>query len=80
VSGWEIVSQTSGSSSVDKSISVDCPGTKTLLGGGGLTNNAEVYLYASYPVDSNTWTVSAGEDGPTNNNWTVTAWVVCANL
>ena len=80
MSGWELVSLTSGSTSADKSISVDCPGTKTLLGGGGLTNNTEVYLYASYPVDSNTWTVSAGEDGNLMVNWTVTAWVVCANL
>jgi hypothetical protein len=80
VTGWELVSQTSASTSADKSISVDCPGTKTLLGGGGLTNNADAYLYASYPTDSNTWTVSAGEDTNLAASWTVTAWVVCASL
>ena len=34
----------------------------------------------AYPVDSNTWTVSADEDNNVPANWIVTAWAVCAIL
>jgi len=34
-----------------------------LLGGGGLTSDASVHIYASYPLDDDTWAVSASETG-----------------
>jgi hypothetical protein len=59
---------------------VDCSPGKKLLGGGGVTTDADAYIYASYPSDDDTWTVIAAEDGNTNNNWTVTAWAICASV
>jgi hypothetical protein len=80
LTGYERVTATSVSNSTDKSISIDCSTGKKLLGGGGITSNAEIYLYASYPIDDDTWTVSAGEDGNVNSNWTVTVWAICATI
>jgi hypothetical protein len=48
-----------------------------LLGGGGLTSDSSVYLYASYPQADNTWTVSAHETIG-NPTWSVTVWAICA--
>jgi len=62
-----------------KTISVNCSGGKKLLGGGGLTSDASVHIYASYPLDDDTWAVSASETG-SNPTWTLTAWAICASV
>ena len=82
MTGWERLSAVSATNSTDgKTVSVDCPAGKRLLGGGGLTSNADVYIYASYPFDDDTWTVSAIEDSlPTPTTWNVTAWAICASV
>jgi hypothetical protein len=76
----EIVSAASASDSNDKSVSVDCSPGKKLLGGGAMTSMANVYVYASYPTDDDTWVASAGEDGMQNGSWTVTAYAICATI
>ena len=80
MTGWERLSAVSATNNTDsKSVSVNCPAGKRLLGGGGLTSNADVYIYASFPFDDDTWTVGAMEEslpGPTA--WDVTAWAICA--
>jgi hypothetical protein len=82
VTGWERVSAVSATNNTDtKSVSVDCPAGKKLLGGGGVTSHADVYIYASYPVDDDTWTVSASEESlSTPTTWAVTAWAICASV
>ena len=78
LTGWERVSATSASNVTDtKSMSVSCSGNKKLLGGGGLTSDPSVHLYASYPEADNTWTVSAHETIG-NPTWSVTVWAICA--
>jgi hypothetical protein len=59
--------------------SVDCTGTKKVVGGGFLTTGSgEIALVQSYPSDDNTWTVTAFVD---NNGdlgaWSITAYALC---
>ena len=40
-----------------------------------------VYIYASYPLDDDTWTVSAIEESlPAPTTWDATAWAICASV
>jgi hypothetical protein len=79
LTGSERVSATSAGSITDtKSMSVSCSGSKKVLGGGGITSDPSVYLYASYPQADNTWTVSAHETIG-NPTWSVTVWAICAD-
>jgi hypothetical protein len=80
VTGWERLSAASASNGTDtKTVSVNCSSGKKLLGGGGLTSDSSVFIYASYPLDDDTWTVSARETtgSPT---WSLTAWAICASV
>jgi hypothetical protein len=49
-------------------------------GGSDLDNVAEITFISSFPVDDDSWLVSAAEDntGDMDDNWTLTAWAVCA--
>jgi hypothetical protein len=75
------VSATSVSNSTNKTITVTCPGSKIVVGGGGTTSLlGEVTLSSSFPVSNNTWSASGFEEVlGTANNWTVTAYAICIN-
>jgi hypothetical protein len=80
VTGYEIRTATSASSSSDKSITVDCTGSKVVVGGGATVADTEfVVLVRTYPVDSNTWEARAVENDGTNDSWTVTVYAICVN-
>jgi len=56
---------------------VDCPDGKKALGGGGSTESAGVYVFASAPTDPGTgWVV--GYNNTYSTPRTVYAWVICA--
>ena len=83
LSGLEIVSQASSSNSFSlKSEVVFCPSGKRVLGGGGATGGAagDVALTNSRPDTPTTWLAVAREVNDTNENWTLTAWAVCASV
>jgi hypothetical protein len=75
------VTATSASTSANKSITVDCPGSKIVVGGGGTTSlTTDVVISSSFPVDNNTWSVSGTEiDFGTGTNWTITVYAICIN-
>jgi len=67
---------------------VSCTGGKVAYGGGvsvvRSTGNVILATVSSYPSDADTWSVSAvvvddPYDGGTNDNVTVTAYVLCGN-
>jgi hypothetical protein len=64
-----------------KTVTVDCPAGKRVLGGGGLTSigNGDVALYESRPVDSDTWQVSAAENTNLSSGWTLTGYATCVS-
>jgi hypothetical protein len=39
---------------------------------------SDITDYESYPSDDNTWTVKVTEGDPTNNNWSLQAFAICA--
>jgi len=80
-----VVSASSVSDSTEpKTATATCNAGDRAVGGGGVTNNNDVYLTQSRPnttgANPTGWSVSAAEDG-TNVTaaWTVTAYVVCAD-
>ena len=78
--GWEMRSATSASNSTNKSVTVDCTGSKVVTGGGATTNDAAEINLSNNPVDSNTWSASGSESIlGSANNWTVTVWAICVN-
>jgi hypothetical protein len=82
ISGWEIISNTSLSTSVDKSISASCTGSKKIIGGGGYISpiSQNLAIQSSYPPSNNSWMVTAVEASNENSNWIVTAYAICANV
>ena len=85
MSGLEIVTVTSGSSSTNKSATAQCGTGKFVVGGGfamSLTNG-DIGVTSSGPGatsgKSNTWVAAGTESGNgTNSQWTVTAYAICA--
>jgi hypothetical protein len=73
----QIVSNTSASSSANKSITATCPNGTQVVGGGFATNNTSVGAQASYASSTTVWHVDASEFQNTVVNWTVTAYAVC---
>jgi hypothetical protein len=71
-----MVSNTSASTSVNKSITATCSSGKA-LGGGYLSNNSNVGAQSSYPSSPTVWHVDAVEFQPTGGSWTITAYVIC---
>jgi len=79
VTGWERVTATSASNSVNKTVSVDCGSGKVVLGGGSSVAGSVDVFASSYPVDSNTWEASGSEANQENGDWTVTVYAICAD-
>jgi len=74
-------------SEANKSATINCPSGKQAIGGGVRLEGelAEVAVTASYPVSSGStrtgWSAIAHETGPGQvGNWSVVAFVVCAEL
>jgi hypothetical protein len=83
VAAVELVSAASAfDSSSTHFVDVTCPSGKKLLGGGGTVDNAAgfVDLYASRPLDADTWHARAWEVNATTLSWRVIAYAVCANV
>jgi hypothetical protein len=78
VGSLTIVTQTSASTSVDKTITATCTGGTQAIGGGFLSSSVKVGAQASYPSSATVWTVSAVEFVSEPTNWTVTAYAICA--
>jgi hypothetical protein len=84
VSGLTLVTAASVSDSTSpKTQTVACSGTQKALGGGGSVTNggSEAVIQSSYPTgDPPTgWSVTAVETDNTFANWSVTAYVICAD-
>ena len=82
VSGLEVVKiDGTSNSNTFKGVTVQCPGGKNALGGGGdlsgFVNN--IALVGSFPsgVPPTGWTVFAREINPESGNWRIHAYVVC---
>ena len=73
-----IVSNTSASSSANKTITATCIGGRKVVGGGFATTANTVGAQASYASSATVWTVDAAEFQNTPGNWTVTAYALCA--
>lgn len=85
MSGWEIVTAISVStdSSTPKTVSISCPGTKKVIGGGGNISSgdeADVVVVQSYPSANNTWFVRGDETFNYNSSWSVTVYAICATV
>ena len=82
--GLELVTATSASSSVNKSVTATCPGGKRLLGSGAEIVGAftQVLLDGQFPNPGLTAvTVNALEDETgTSGTWSLKAYAICANL
>jgi hypothetical protein len=75
VSGWERLSVSSASSSVEKTLMVTCSSAKKILGGGAYVSNTAAYLVSSYPNGDTSWTARAADN--TAENWTLTVYAIC---
>jgi hypothetical protein len=76
-----VLTNTSGSSSTNKSVTVTCSAGKVVIGGGGSSNLGQsitVYMFPANGPTYNQWTASGTENDNTGNSWTVTAWAICA--
>jgi hypothetical protein len=73
-----IVSNTTLSTSANKTVTATCPGSRKVVGGGFQTNNASVGAQSSYASSSTVWTVDAVEFENTGAGWTATAYALCA--
>jgi hypothetical protein len=86
LSGVELVQAGSlFNSSPERTLTVDCPAGKRLVGGGaGAWGRAMiaiprgVVLTASHPFDEDTWLAAAQEVEPTEVEWFVRAVAICA--
>ena len=83
VSGWVMVSNTSASNSnTARSVSVNCPAGKSVLGGGASTFHfagEPLVIGNSYP-ENGRWVASAHESAAYAPNWSLRAYVLCANV
>jgi hypothetical protein len=86
VSGYEVVTQDSAaSSSTARGETINCPGSKKVLGGGGGVINAASHLTVALdltgPISGNTgWVVQAHEVTPDATAWALRLWAICANV
>jgi hypothetical protein len=75
-----------GPDSNDKSLDVNCDGTRKLLGGGarivGLAAGtaADITIWENYAFDDDTWRASAAEDANVAGNWSLEVTIICANI
>jgi hypothetical protein len=87
LSGYELkIASSATDSAANKGVLVHCSRGKELLGGGGRVNTAgggiafEVALDASAPAFAGTWIANAHEVVPTDVQWQVTGFALCADL
>jgi len=69
-------------SNTAKSISVNCPAGKSVLGGGATTFTyvgEPIAIDNSYP-ETGRWVAAAHETAPYANNWKIRAYVICATV
>jgi hypothetical protein len=86
VSGVEIVQASSAfTSSPERTVTVDCPAGKRVVGGGGgawgramISIPGDVVLTANHPVDDDTWVAAAQEVEATDVEWFLRVNAVCA--
>ena len=79
--GRTLVTVTSGSSSVNKAVTANCPAGKKVVGAGGeiLSGNGYVLITDVIPNQSLTSvTVQGGENSAWTYNWQVRAYAMCA--
>jgi hypothetical protein len=78
--------QSSSGSEPNKTATANCPSGKEAIGGGVRLNGElpEVSVTASYPLSSGNsrtgWVAIAHETGATAENWSVEAFVICAEV
>ena len=81
IGGYGIVNGVSASNSNNKSVTVSCGVGKVVLGGGAVIPagfEGGLALYASYPSAANAWTAQVTENDAISNNWSFTAYAICA--
>jgi hypothetical protein len=82
LSGLEIVSGlTATDSSSPKSVTVNCPAGKRVIGGGARVTGAgagEVGVTEAYPSTATQWVTLARELDAIGSSWTLTAYAFCA--
>lgn len=80
--GYEIVSASSSSNSLNKSATAFCPSGKQAVGSGAFISGGLGEVVLNQLVATRTRvgaTAREGDNGGTANNWTVTARAICAN-
>jgi integrin beta 8 len=82
MSGWERISVTSASDSINKTATATCTGSKKIIGGGGSLSivNGKVMISSNIPSADNQWSVTGTETSTENGVWTVTAYAICATV
>ena len=77
-----VVPKSSASTSFDKNVSADCPGTSTPVGATASIDNqaAGVAVTGTFQIDGNTWGATASELVPQAGNWAVQIELVCLSL
>jgi hypothetical protein len=67
-----------------RTATVDCPGTKIVIGGGFVTtlvsDSADITIFNSAATDSNTWSVSGdnSDAGGGDQSYALAAFAICA--
>lgn len=81
VPGLGLVTAVSAANPFNKTVTATCPGGRTLTGTAGAfaTANGEAIMDDLLPLNPSQVRVSGVEDLNLANNWTVTAFAICAN-
>jgi hypothetical protein len=79
VSGFELVTATSGSNNTSpKTVTATCPAGKVVLGGGYMTTTVtQASALQNGPVTNATWTVRVAENQTGTPTWTLNVTVAC---
>ncbi len=83
VSGWERVTGAfSGDIEGLRTVTADCPAGKSVVGGGyesdSISDAREVVVLSSFPVDDDTWSVTASTDAATGDrSFAIRAYALC---
>lgn len=81
LSGLEIVSGVSATdSSTPKSVTLNCPAGKRVIGGGARATGAspgDLGVTEAYPASATQWITLARELDPVAGSWTLTAYAFC---
>jgi Collagen triple helix repeat (20 copies) len=80
LSGVEIVTQTSPVSTGGKNVYVPCPYPKKVIGGGQSTSNGyDGTIVQGFPDSNHSW-FARGMNPNAAVSWSLTAYVICANV